>query len=72
MSCSAAFCSLISLSLVNWSGNPLAGVIYSIASLIPCAVVTYVWAIKVETSFKKSNEGIGAAFGDRQLAKIQS
>lgn len=44
------FLPLISLSLVNWSGNPLAGVIYSIASLIPCALVTWLWAIKTENA----------------------
>lgn len=42
------FLPLISLTLVSWTGNPLAGVGYSIASLIPCAVVTYGWAMKAE------------------------
>jgi MFS family permease len=44
------FLPLVSLSLVNWTGNPLAGVGYSIVSLIPCVVVTYLWAMKAEKS----------------------
>lgn len=42
------FLPFISLTLVSWTGNQLAGVIYSIASLVPCAIVTYVWALKAE------------------------
>ncbi|PSM40491.1 MFS transporter [Streptomyces dioscori] len=40
------FLPLISLSLVNLTGNQLAGVAYSIASLVPCLVVTLVWGLK--------------------------
>ncbi|WP_144107533.1 MFS transporter [Paraburkholderia sp. BCC1886] len=35
------FLPLISLTLVNWTGNQLAGVGYSIVSLLPCLFVTY-------------------------------
>ncbi|GGF51560.1 MFS transporter [Aliidongia dinghuensis] len=54
------FLPLISLSLVSWSGNPLAGVAYSIASLFPCAIVTYLWAIKAEKSFRSKGEDVVA------------
>jgi sugar phosphate permease len=37
---------LISLALVNWTGNQLAGVGYSIASLVPCLVVTWTWGLR--------------------------
>ncbi len=40
------FLPLISLALVNWTGNPLAGVGYSIVSLVPCLVVTLVWGLR--------------------------
>jgi MFS family permease len=40
------FLPLISLALVNWTGNPLAGVGYSIISLVPCLVVTLVWGLR--------------------------
>ena len=40
------FLPLISLALVNWTGNPLAGVGYSIVSLVPCLVVTLVWGLQ--------------------------
>jgi MFS family permease len=52
------FLPLISLSLVSWSGNPLAGVAYSIASLFPCAIVTYLWAIKAEKTFRSKGEDV--------------
>jgi MFS family permease len=40
------FLPLISLSLVSVTGNLLAGVGYSIASLVPCVAVTYFWGLK--------------------------
>ena len=40
------FLPLISLALVNWTGNQLAGVCYSIVSLVPCLVVTAVWGLR--------------------------
>jgi len=40
------FLPLISLSLVALTGNQLAGVAYSIASLVPCLAVTYFWGLK--------------------------
>ena len=40
------FLPLISLSLVNWTGNQLAGVGYSIVSLVPCLVVTFAWGLR--------------------------
>ncbi|WP_236795053.1 MFS transporter [Amycolatopsis sp. GM8] len=42
------FLPLISLSLVSLTGNQLAGVGYSIASLIPCLAVTLFWGIRSE------------------------
>ncbi|GGF00643.1 hypothetical protein GCM10011611_02790 [Aliidongia dinghuensis] len=35
-----------------------AGVAYSIASLFPCAIVTYLWAIKAEKSFRCKGEDV--------------
>ena len=40
------FLPLVSLALVNWTGNPLAGVGYSIVSLVPCLVVTFAWGLR--------------------------
>ncbi|APR94640.1 major facilitator transporter [Pandoraea thiooxydans] len=40
------FLPLISLSLVGLTGNQLAGVAYSITSLVPCLAVTYFWGLK--------------------------
>ena len=40
------FLPLVSLALVNWTGNQLAGVGYSIVSLIPCLVVTFAWGLR--------------------------
>ncbi|GGJ08042.1 MFS transporter [Streptomyces brasiliensis] len=40
------FLPLIALSLVNLTGNPLAGVLYSIVSLAPCLLVTVLWGLK--------------------------
>lgn len=40
------FLPLISLALVSWTGNQLAGVGYSIASLVPCLVVTAAWGLR--------------------------
>ncbi|GAA5168461.1 MULTISPECIES: MFS transporter [Amycolatopsis] len=42
------FLPLISLSLVSATGNQLAGVGYSIASLLPCLAVTLFWGIRSE------------------------
>ncbi|MFF4052784.1 MFS transporter [Streptomyces chartreusis] len=44
------FLPLIALSLVNLTGNPLAGVLYSIASLVPCLLVTVFWGLKHDRS----------------------
>ncbi|MFK4540416.1 MFS family permease [Streptomyces tendae] len=44
------FLPLINLSLVNVTGNPLAGVVYSIASLVPCLIVTLLWGLRHEQS----------------------
>jgi MFS family permease len=46
------FLPLISLSLVNLTGNPLAGVGYSIASLLPCLVVTWIWGLKQDARMR--------------------
>ena len=40
------FLPLVSLALVNWTGNQLAGVGYSIVSLVPCLVVTFAWGLR--------------------------
>ncbi|VVD76752.1 MFS transporter [Pandoraea capi] len=40
------FLPLFSLTLVNLTGNQLAGVAYSIASMLPCLLVTYFWGLK--------------------------
>lgn len=53
------FLPLISLALVNWTGNPLAGVLYSIASLLPCLAVTFFWGLKRDQAGKAGS--IGAA-----------
>ncbi|GAB3581027.1 MFS transporter [Amycolatopsis endophytica] len=42
------FLPLISLSLVSWTGNQLAGVGYSIVSLLPCLAVTLFWGVRSE------------------------
>ena len=42
------FLPLISLSLVAVTGNELAGVGYSIVSLLPCLLVTWLWALPRE------------------------
>lgn len=47
------FLPLISLTLVNWTGNPLAGVGYSIASLLPCLAVTWVWGLKQDARVRR-------------------
>ena len=44
------FLPLISLSLVNLTGNQLAGVGYSITSLVPCLAVTLFWGLRSERS----------------------
>jgi MFS family permease len=44
------FLPLISLSLVQWTGNPLAGVAYSIGSLLPCLLTTWLWGLKKDRS----------------------
>ena len=48
------FLPLISLSLVRWSGNPLAGIAYSIASLLPCVIAMYCWGLKQDASYRRS------------------
>lgn len=47
------FLPLISLSLVNLTGNQLAGVVYSIASLLPCLAVTFVWGLKQDAQTRQ-------------------
>lgn len=42
------FLPMISLALVNWSGNPLAGILYSVASLLPCILVAAVWGVRLD------------------------
>lgn len=44
------FLPLISLSLVDATGNQLAGVGYSIVSLVPCLAVTLFWGLRSERS----------------------
>lgn len=44
------FLPLISLTLVERTGNQLAGVGYSIASLLPCLVVTWLWGLKKDAA----------------------
>ncbi|GAA1827172.1 MFS transporter [Pseudonocardia ailaonensis] len=46
------FLPLISLSLVAATGNQLAGVGYSIASLLPCVLVTWLWALRRESRMR--------------------
>lgn len=46
------FLPLISLSLVHWTGNDLAGLGYSISSLVPCLIVTYVWGMRNERTLQ--------------------
>lgn len=48
------FLPLISLSLVEATGNDLAGVLYSIGSLLPCAIVTAVWGLRSEEVSRRS------------------
>ncbi|MDV3127298.1 MHS family MFS transporter [Mycobacterium sp. 21AC1] len=53
------FLPLISLSLVDFTGNQLAGVGYSVASLVPCLAVTLCWGLRSERS--RRNEVAAAA-----------
>lgn len=53
------FLPLISLTLVNWTGNPLAGVGYSIASLLPCLAVTWVWGLKQDAHVRRLERHAG-------------
>jgi MFS family permease len=50
------FLPLISLSLVRWSGNSLAGVAYSMASLVPCVLAMYLWGLKQDREFRVLRE----------------
>jgi MFS family permease len=50
------FLPLISLALVNWTGNVLAGVAYSIGSLLPCIAVTYFWGLKRDRTELKNRD----------------
>jgi MFS family permease len=47
------FLPLISLTLVERTGNQLAGVGYSIASLLPCLVVTWLWGLKKDAAARR-------------------
>ena len=47
------FLPLISLSLVTLTDNPLAGVGYSIASLLPCLAVTFFWGFKQDRASRR-------------------
>ena len=47
------FLPLISLSLVALTGNQLAGVAYSISSLVPCLAVTYLWGFKRDRASRR-------------------
>jgi len=42
------FLPLISLFFVKYTGNDLAGIIYSMILMIPCLIVTYFWGMKQE------------------------
>ncbi|WP_201192602.1 MFS transporter [Pseudomonas fluorescens] len=42
------FLPMISLALVNWSGNPLAGIVYSVISLLPCIGVAAIWGVRFD------------------------
>ncbi|MFP3568018.1 MFS transporter [Paraburkholderia sp. SIMBA_030] len=53
------FLPLISLTLVDWTGNPLAGVGYSIASLLPCLAVTWVWGLKQDARVRSLERHAG-------------
>ncbi|WP_322789349.1 MFS transporter [Paraburkholderia diazotrophica] len=48
------FLPLISLSLVSLTGNQLAGVAYSIVSLVPCLAVTFFWGFKRDRTSRRS------------------
>lgn len=47
------FLPLISLSLVAVTGNQLAGVGYSVVSLLPCLLVTWLWALPREQDVRR-------------------
>jgi MFS family permease len=47
------FLPLISLALVERTGNQLAGVGYSIASLLPCLAVTWLWGLKRDAELRR-------------------
>jgi hypothetical protein len=55
------FLPLISLSLVNLTGNPLAGVGYSIASLLPCLAVTFFWGLRQDRLIRQRSREIQCA-----------
>jgi MFS family permease len=47
------FLPLISLSFVKYTGNDLAGVAYSIVSMLPCLIVTYCWGVRQEANSRR-------------------
>ncbi len=49
------FLPLISLALVERTGNQLAGVAYSIASLLPCLIVTWLWGLKKDAAARRGS-----------------
>ena len=55
------FLPLISLSLVNLTGNPLAGVGYSIVSLLPCLAVTFFWGLRQDRLIRQRNREVQCA-----------
>ncbi|QDX20516.1 MHS family MFS transporter [Pandoraea pnomenusa] len=53
------FLPLISLTLVNLTGNQLAGVAYSIVSMIPCLLVTWFWGLRQDARRLRAAESAG-------------
>ena len=66
------FLPLISLALVERTGNQLAGVAYSIASLLPCLAVTWVWGLKRDAEMRRRSEQPLIASATIAAATLQS
>ena len=54
------FLPLISLSLVKSTGQHLAGVAYSVASLVPCVIVMALWGLRSEAGVSAPSGGSSA------------
>ncbi|MDR5817270.1 MFS transporter [Caballeronia sp. LZ033] len=63
------FLPLISLSLVKLTGNSLAGVGYSIASLLPCLAVTWIWGLKQDARARSARSARAGGVSARRAGE---